>query len=39
MGTTTENTKKMDDIFNFDLSRYDDSDMKAYTITYKLAFT
>jgi len=38
MGTQTENTKWLDDIFNFDLSKYKDSDMKTYTVTYKLAW-
>ena len=38
MGTQTKNTKELDDIFNFDTSRYEDSDMKAYTINYKIAW-
>lgn len=37
MITKTNNTKEIDAIFNFDISKYKDSDMKAYTITYKLA--
>ena len=38
MGTQTKNTKELDDIFNFDTSRYEDSDMKAYTVNYKIAW-
>jgi len=36
--TSTSNTKEIDKIFSFDTSRYEDSDMKQYTIKYKLAF-
>ena len=36
--TSTNNTKEIDDMFNFDLSHYEDSMMRAYTVKYKLAF-
>jgi len=38
MVTKTKNTKGLDDMFNFDISKYEDSDTKAYTVTYKLVW-
>ena len=36
--TKSQGTKEIDKIFEMDLSKYDDSMMRAYTITYKLAW-
>jgi len=34
--TSTENTEKIDKIFDIDMSKYKHSHMEAYTTTYKL---
>ena len=34
--TSTENTKRIDNVFNFDLSKYEDSEMKISHHSYKI---